>query len=148
MMAMMVLMVMIMAMAFLIMFVVMMLVTMVVTVALLSVMMVMVVVLMLVECIIDACVIECMIHHMFELMGVYVEDSTHEREVYFLLGIEVSVLLDSVAEVRQVQSDPCTVIECDRSLDVSEHGSGFLLHPFTHLHKCIGEPGLCIRIVA
>ena len=141
-------MVMIMAMAFLIMFVVMMLVIMVVTMALLSIMMVMVVVLMLVECIIDACVIECMIHHMFELMGVYVEDSAHEREVYFLLGIEVSVLLDSVAEVRQVQSDPCTVIECDRSLDVSEHGSGFLLHPFTHLHKCIGEPGLCIRIVA
>jgi len=103
---------------------------------------------MLVQLIIDACVVESMVHHVLELVLVHVEDRTHEGEVDDLLGVQVSVLLHSVAQVRKIQCDARSVIKGYGGLDVAQHGAGLVLDPFTDLHKRVREPCLSVRIVA
>lgn len=109
---------------------------MVVTVTIIIVVMVVVMVVtvtfdVLVEFVIESGIIDRVVHPVPEFPFVHVEDGAHEGEVDLLLGLEGSVVLHTVVEIREVEGDPGTVIEGDGGLDVSEKASGFGLHPLT-----------------
>ena len=97
---------------------------MVVTVTIIIVVMVVVMVVtvtfdVLVEFVIESGIIDRVVHPVPEFPFVHVEDGAHEGEVDLLLGLEGSVVLHTVVEIREVEGDPGTVIEGDGGLDVS-----------------------------
>jgi len=89
-----------------------------------------------------------MVHPVLQFMFIDVEHSAHECEVDPFLGIQVSVLLHTVAHVCEIVCDSGTVIQCDSSLDVAEKGSRLLLHPFSDLDHGASEPRFRIGIPA
>ena len=103
---------------------------------------------MLIDLVEESAVIYCVVHPVLELMFIDIENSAHECEIDFFLGIEVSVLLDSIAHISEIVCDTGTVIERNCSFDVSEHRTSFLLYPLTNLEHCSCEPCLSIRIPA
>ena len=126
---------------------------MVVTVTIIIVVMVVVMVVtvtfdVLVEFVIESGIIDRVVHPVPEFPFVHVEDGAHEGEVDLLLGLEGSVVLHSVLEVRQVQGDTGSVIKGDGCLDVSEKTSGLLLHPLPDGQEGLGEPGLGVGVEA
>ncbi len=152
----MVMMLVIVAMALLIVVVVMVVfMLMVMTAAALAVMVMMVMIMvvtvafyMFIDFVEESTVIHCMVHPVLELMFIDIENGAHECEIDLLLGIEVSVLLDSVAHISEIVCDTGTVIERNCSFDVSEHRTSFLLYPLTNLEHCSCEPCLSICIPA
>ena len=103
---------------------------MVVTVTIIIVVMVVVMVVtvtfdVLVEFVIESGIIDRVVHPVPEFPFVHVEDGAHEGEVDLLLGLEGSMVLHTVVEIREVEGDPGTVIEGDGGLYVSEKTSGF-----------------------
>lgn len=103
---------------------------------------------MLVQLVVEAGVVYGMVHPVPEFMFVDIEDSAHECEVDPLLGVECSMVLDTVVQVGQVECDAGAVIKCDGCLDVAEKTSGFLLHPLPDGQECLCEPGLGVGVVA
>jgi len=87
-------------------------------------------------------------HLVVQLMLVHVQDCAHECEIDLVLGSELSVLLHSVAEVREVEGDSRSVIQCDRALDVAQHHAGLGFNPFPNFKHGLGEPCLGIRVPA
>ena len=131
-----VLMVMAVAVIIVVMVVVLVSMVMVVTVTIIIVVMVVVMVVtvtfdVLVEFVIESGIIDRVVHPVPEFPFVHVEDGAHEGEVDLLLGLEGSVVLHTVVEIREVEGDPGTVIEGDGGLDGSEKASGFGLYPLT-----------------
>lgn len=103
---------------------------------------------MLVQLVVEAGVVYGMVHPVPELVFVDIEDSAHECEVDPLLGVECSVVLDTVVQVGQVECDTGAVIKCDGCLDVAEKTSGFLLYPLPDGQEGLCEPGLGVGVVA
>ena len=152
----MVMMLVIMAMTLLIVVVVMMVfMLMVMSTAALAVMFMMVMIMvvtvafyMFIDLVEESTVIHCMVHPVLELMFIDIENSAHECEIDLLLGIEVSVLLNSVAHISEIVCDTSTVIERNCSFDVSEHRASFFLYPFTNLEHCSCESCFSIGVPA
>ena len=103
---------------------------------------------MLVQLVVEAGVVYGMVHPVPELVFVDIEDGAHECEVDPLLGVECSVVLDTVVQVGQVECDTGAVIKCDGCLDVAEKTSGFLLHPLPDGQEGLCEPGLGVGVEA
>ena len=103
---------------------------------------------MLVQLVVEAGVVYGMVHPVPELVFVDIEDGAHECEVDPLLGVECSMVLDTVVQVGQVECDTGAVIKCDGCLDVAEKTSGFLLHPLPDGQEGLCEPGLGVGVVA
>ena len=103
---------------------------------------------MLVQLVVEAGVVYGMVHPVPELVFVDIEDGAHECEVDPLLGVECSMVLDTVVQVGQVECDTGAVIKCDGCLDVAEKTSGFLLHPLPDGQEGLGEPGLGVGVEA
>ena len=103
---------------------------------------------MLVQLVVEAGVVYGMVHPVPELVFIDIEDGAHECEVDPLLGVECSVVLDTVVQVGQVECDTGAVIKCDGCLDVAEKTSGFLLHPLPDGQEGLCEPGLGVGVVA
>lgn len=121
--------------------------------ALLSIVMMVIVVVavafhMLVDLVEQSAVVHCVVHPVLELVFVDIEHCAHEREIDPLLGIQISVLLDTVRHVGEVVCDSGTVIEGHSGLDVPEHRSGLLLDPFSDLDHGACEPCFRIRVPA
>ncbi len=128
---------------------------MVMTAAALAVMLMMVMIMvmtvafdMLIDLVEESAVIYCVVHPVLELMFIDIENSAHECEIDLLLGIEVSVLLNSVAHISEIVCDTSTVIERNCSFDVSEHRASFFLYPFTNLEHCSCESCFSIGVPA
>ena len=103
---------------------------------------------MFIDLVEESTVIHCMVHPVLELMFIDIENSAHECEIDLLLGIEVSVLLNSVAHISEIVCDTSTVIERNCSFDVSEHRASFFLYPFTNLEHCSCESCFSIGVPA
>lgn len=103
---------------------------------------------MLVDLVEQSAVVHCVVHPVLELVFVDIEHCAHEREIDPLLGIQISVLLDTVRHVGEVVCDSGTVIEGHSGLDVPEHRSGLLLDPFSDLDHGACEPCFRIRVPA
>ena len=103
---------------------------------------------MLVQLVVEAGVVYGMVHPVPELVFVDIEDGAHECEVDPLLGVECSMVLDTVVQVGQVECDTGAVIKCDGCLDVAEKTSGFLLYPLPDGQEGLCEPGLGVGVVA
>ena len=103
---------------------------------------------MLIQLVHQTTVIHRMVHPVLELVVVDIQHGAHECEVDLLLGVEVSVLLDSVPQVCEVERDTGSVVKGDRGLDVSQHGSCLGFHPFADLDHGIAQPGLGIGVPA
>ena len=152
----MVMMLVIVAMALLIVVVVMVVfMLMVMTAAALAVMVMMVMIMvvtvafyMFIDFVEESTVIHCMVHPVLELMFIDIENGAHECEIDLLLGIEVSVLFNSVAHISEIVCDTSTVIERNCSFDVSEHRASFFLYPFTNLEHCSCESCFSIGVPA
>lgn len=102
----------------------------------------------LIELVVESGVVDCVEHPVPELVLVNVENGAHECEVDLLLGFEGSVVLDTVLQVGQVESESGPVVECDRSLDVTKETSGLGLHPLSDGQKGLAEPGFGVGVVA
>jgi len=103
---------------------------------------------MLVDLVEQSAVVHCVVHPVLELVLVDIEHCAHECEIDPLLGIQISVLLDTVRHVGEVVCDSGTVIEGHSGLDVPEHRSGLLLDPFSDLDHGACEPCFRIRVPA
>ena len=103
---------------------------------------------MLVDLVEQSAVVHCVVHPVLELVFVDIEHCAHECEIDPLLGIQISVLLDTVRHVGEVVCDSGTVIEGHSGLDVPEHRSGLLLDPFSDLDHGACEPCFRIRVPA
>lgn len=128
-----------------------MVVVMVVASALMVVVMLMIVIVamafhMLVQLVVEAGVIDRMEHPVSEFVFVDVQDRAHEREADLLHRFELSVALDSVLDIGQIEGDPLSVLIDDGGFDVSEEASRLLGDPLSDGHEGLGHPRLGIRV--
>lgn len=126
-------------------------VVMVVASALMVVVMLMIVIVamafhMLVQLVVEAGVIDRMEHPVSEFVFVDVQDRAHEREADLLHRFELSVALDSVLDIGQIEGDPLSVLIDDGGFDVSEEASRLLGDPLSDGHEGLGHPRLGIRV--
>ena len=100
----------------------------------------------LIELVVQSGVVDRMEHPVPELVLIHIQDGAHECEADLLHGFELTVALDSVLDIGQVEGDALPVLVHDGGLDVAEEASGFLGDPLADGHEGLAHPGLGIGV--
>ena len=85
-------------------------------------------------------------HLVGELVLVDIQNRTHEVELDLVGTVHLSVVLDTVVHIDQVEGDPLAAVDVDCGLDVSQKAAGLALYELSDSHEGVGEPLLRIGV--